>query len=280
MQLMTPGKPYMIRNDGKVLPCRNFHPYIIDQPNLEDIDYNLFQLLVEYPWQLKWFYQHTGEQSTRDLIEQFGQLIVDIVNADEWNAYDDIALLSGDRAHDAERAIQFLHLTPHYLEDGVTDVVVRDLYDVYELLNVATNQEFLRTRIGGNYAREGGNDTIYFRVSSTEFNWFNTIWSVVAANRSNISKVTITVDVQSQKDPPANTTARGFDYFYFLSGEVVNELPVEEFLTLRGTPVVEDYECAAAAALRRGKPVTECVYSLNDYYKLKANYIKKNFVET
>ena len=277
-KILQQGQPYMIRSDGKVFVCPKLHPYIIDQPE-DDLDYNLFQLFIEYPFQLKWFYQHTGEQSTRDLIKSVGQQVINILyNADQWNAFDSQAEFFKDaQFEDVLRAVSFLSIEPQVLEEGVTDGVLTQFYENYDLLNAETNQEFLRARLGGQYVRDSLNDTLYFRVSSVEFNWFNIIYKIVADNRFQSSKVTISVDNQSGKEPPSSSVYKDLDWYYVLSGEVIKEFPIDDFLTLRGNPVVEELALSSARSLRLGRSIAASKCSLNEYYRLREAYIKSNF---
>ena len=277
-KVLQQGQPYMIRNDGKVFACPKLHPYIIDQPE-DDLDYNLFQLFIEYPLQLKWFYQHTSEQSTKDLITSVSQQVVNILyNADQWNTFDSqIEFFKGTRLEDVLRAVSFLSIEPQVLEDGVTDEILTQFYEDYDLLNAETNQEFLRARLGGQYVRDSLNDTLYFRVSSVEFNWFNIIYKIAADNRFQSSKVTICIDNQSGKEPPSNSTYKDLDWYYVLSGEIIKEYPIDDFLTLKGNPVVEELALSSAKALRLGRSIVGSKCSLNEYYHLKSTYIKLNF---
>ena len=277
-KVLQQGQPYMIRNDGKVFACPKLHPYIIDQPE-DNLDYNLFQLFIEYPLQLKWFYQHTSEQSTKDLITSVSQQVVNILyNADQWNAFDSqIEFFKGTRLEDVLRAVSFLSIEPQVLEDGVTDEILTQFYEDYDLLNAETNQEFLRARLGGQYVRDSLNDTLYFRVSSVEFNWFNIIYKIAADNRFQSSKVTICIDNQSGMEPPNNSTYKDLDWYYVLSGEIIKEYPIDDFLTLKGNPVVEELALSSTKALRLGKSIVGSKCSLNEYYHLKSTYIKLNF---
>lgn len=277
-KVLQQGQPYMIRNDGKVFVCPKLHPYIIDQPE-DDLDYNLFQLFIEYPFQLKWFYQHTGEQSTRDLVRSVGQQVINILyNADQWNAFDSqTEFFRGTRFEDVLRTVSFLSVEPQVLEDGITDEVLDQFYEDYDLLNTETNQEFLRARLGGQYVRDSLNDTLYFRVSSVEFNWFNIIYQVAVDNRFQSSKVTISVDNQSGKEPPSSSVYKDLDWYYVLSGEIIREFPIDEFLTLKGNPIVEELALSSIKALRLGRSIISSGCSSQEYCRIKSNYIKKNF---
>lgn len=101
-------------------------------------------------------------------------------------------------------------------------------------LNDLTNQEFCRVRTSNiKYAYGGDNGEIYFRISSNRFNWFDLIWKVVAENSDSIKFVTIV------RDKPIVGNRQ--DYYRF-GDKVSQHLPVDEFLTLKGNPVVEEID--------------------------------------
>ena len=98
--------------------------------------------------------------------------------------------------------------------------------DLMNLLNDLTNQEFCRVRTSNYKVKYGGdNGQIYFRISSTGFNWFDLIWNVVSKFAKDIKEVTVMKDKQT-------FGGKEFDYYY-------DHLPTEEFLTLKGNPIVE-----------------------------------------
>lgn len=101
--------------------------------------------------------------------------------------------------------------------------------ELMNLLNDLTNQEFCRVRTSNYKVKYGGdNGQIYFRISSTGFNWFDLIWNIVNKFSKNIKEVTIMKDKQT-------FGGKEFDYYY-------NHLPIDEFLTLKGNPIVESID--------------------------------------
>jgi mRNA interferase YafQ len=101
-------------------------------------------------------------------------------------------------------------------------------------LNELTNNEFCRVRTSNYKVAYGGdNGQIYFRISSNNgFNWFDLIYNVVL-QYDNLDFVTILKDEQAFKD------VKDFDY-YKVKGKDVNQMLVEEFLTLEGNPILEN----------------------------------------
>ena len=92
------------------------------------------------------------------------------------------------------------------------------------------NQEFLRARYGGMYDTSAGDRAMYFRISSTGFDWFPIIWAFVYDNRRQIDSVTVV------KDPEAT----GVDNRYLVHGGTkIDRVPTEEFINLSGRPVFD-----------------------------------------
>lgn len=105
-----------------------------------------------------------------------------------------------------------------------------------EKLNTLTNNEFCRVRTSNYKVPYGGdNGQIYFRISSNNgFNWFNLIYDVIM-QYDNLDYMTIMKDPQSFRD------VKDSDY-YKIKGIEINQLPIEEFLTLCGNLIVENIE--------------------------------------
>lgn len=99
--------------------------------------------------------------------------------------------------------------------------------EIFDELNNLTNQEFCRVRTSNYKIKYGGdNGQIYFRISSNNFNWFDLIWNIVNKFAKDIKEVTVMKDKQS-------LGGNEFEYYY-------DHLPIDEFLTLKGNPILED----------------------------------------
>lgn len=99
--------------------------------------------------------------------------------------------------------------------------------ELMNLLNDLTNQEFCRVRTSNYKVKYGGdNGQIYFRISSTGFNWFDLIWNVVNNFSNVIKEVTVMKDKQT-------FGGKEFDYYY-------DHIPTKDFLLLKGNPLVEE----------------------------------------
>lgn len=200
--------PYMLRNDGAFLKCGDIHPYIKMHYNQSTEDV-ANALLTNYEF-LEWFYYNTLNEETKDLICKY---------------------------------LSVCKQTPEIiaLKDtiGITNVLTtaEDTEEVLlNKLNDLTNQEFCRARTSNfKYKYGGDNGEIYFRISSKDFNWFDLIYKVVNDHSVFIKFVTIMKDYAA--------TGERFKYLSY-KGKEFNKMPIEEFLTLSGNPIVESLPSA------------------------------------
>lgn len=91
------------------------------------------------------------------------------------------------------------------------------------------NQQFCRARYGGQYNTRRGNKELWFRISSTGYNWINDIYIWTADHYRGLGAQTITIcrDYESDYgDSEGNT-----EYFYTArDGAVYRNMPIIEFL--------------------------------------------------
>lgn len=191
---------YMIRRDGKVFNV-DFHPY-----GTEGIEY-----MLDY---LPWLFECTANESTRRDIAALVRAIMEHTGSSINDLFDGFDVPS-----------QFLTYVSTYKE--TTDKTNKELMDAVEY---DLNQEFCRTRLGGRYNSDDvAAGEIVFRISSTNFNWFNIIWDFVYKNKRIIKLVTIVKDYEST----------GVDTPYRDGREIFFRMPVEDFITLSGNPIIE-----------------------------------------
>lgn len=191
---------YMIRRDGKVFNV-DFHPY-----GTEGIEY-----VLDY---LPWLFECTANESTRRDIAALVRAMMEHTGSSINDLFDGFDVPS-----------QFLTYVSNYKE--TTDKTNKELMDAVEY---DLNQEFCRTRLGGRYNSDDvAAGEIVFRISSTNFNWFNVIWDFVYKNKRIIKLVTIVKDYEST----------GVDTPYRDGREIFFRMPVEDFITLSGNPIIE-----------------------------------------
>ena len=218
-EALKTNSAYMLRNDGKVIFVEgslNVHPYImqtVDQKPFSAIR-DLFITLEGYP--LKWFYDNTNKESTKELIKHFLDALLPI------QKHYNITI--------PEELLTYFNSTPVNFNDEYE--LINYVETTFEFLNLQTNQEFCRF-ITSNTITTSKNPSkdVFFRISSVNFNWFDLIWETVYNNRQWIESVTITSD----------RSAKGQDDIYVIDGTLIKLLPTEDFINLSGNPIVEEY---------------------------------------
>lgn len=208
MLQLKKSTPYMLRNDGELLECGDMHPYIkyiIQEPN----DKQIIDLFTLYPEFLYWFYCNTNHKSIKEDINNFVSIVM---NNNFYNFNDSVIADLKDKYNVSDfTAKQF------------------DLEKLFLAINDETNQEFCKVRTSA--LKYGGSDrSIYFRIGSTDFNWFNIIWDVVYRYKDLIDFVNICTDTQSTGRPIK---------WYNHNGKFMQNIPTSEFITLSGNPIFE-----------------------------------------
>ena len=203
---------WMLRRDGKTIQVP-VHAY----GDEEDSEYVLMNA--------EWLYNNTENSSTKtDIILLLAIYAVnnDCVDVSTFAQY----IIKNDYL---QISVKFLESIYNELERAIDSAISSD-YHNEEYYNKKViddlNQEFCRVRAGGLYDSDGSLGDIYFRTSSTRFNWFDVIWQFVYDRRKNISTVTIVRDKEST----------GEDNVYY------NKMPVDEFITLSGHPYIESID--------------------------------------
>lgn len=206
--------PYMLRNDGKLLECGDYHPYIKYERQATS-KRGIEVLINEKPYFLEWAYKNTLQDTT---IEDIKFLVKSVQKIENYFHVDKERVNLLVKEFDAE--------------DSDFSTIPYDIENCFEAINDAVNQEFCRVRVsslkGGGISRE-----IYFRISSTGFNWFDAIWKVVYENRNFIENVTVVTDTQSRG---GNLKTISSD------GVVLSHISPMEFINLKGRPVIESVQ--------------------------------------
>lgn len=247
--------PYMLCNDGKLLSCGDMHPYI--KYIYEDTDKNqLIDLFTSRYYHLLWFYDNTNKDIVRkDIID----LVSAIITTNPFNFNESI----------------LNKLKSDFVDIKQSFASKFDIISAFSELNNETNQEFCRVRTSN--IKYGGNDnSIYFRISSIYFNWFDLIWDLVYNNRHVIDNVTICKDQQ---------TFGGRLQYYRHGNNILNAINTNKFLTLSGNPVIESNKKDKEyfKSLGMGLTIEETFgtvhpkHNCNCYNLIKDNYLKLYF---
>ena len=242
---LKPATPYMLRNDGLLIDCSPLHPYIkylIWSDNKSQIEL-LFNDHFDF---LEWFKKNTQHDEVKTEIDKF------------------ISAVIRNGSYDINNAIE---------PKDVVDLSTDDIESMFIELNNEMNQEFCRVRTS-NMRFGGTSGDVYFRISSTDFNWFDVIRKLVADNKDFVETVTITTDTQAKGGRPQT---------YEHNGTKVYQLPTDEFLTLSGNPIIEkDNICKE---LEKGSSLMEAFSNIHPshinscFYTLRKNWINENFTQ-
>lgn len=252
---LTKATPYMLRNDGTLLTCGDMHPYI--KYIFEDSDENqlkeLFTLRIDH---LDWFYENTNSNDTK-------QGICDLASM----------LYSNNPFDFSDAELLTIKNLFSIAEDYASSMSV--MINLFNDLNDETNQEFCRVRTSN--IKFGGNDnSIYFRISSIEFDWFDIIWDIVYKNQQFITNVTVCKDQQ---------TFGAHLMYYRIGNTPINNLSVTDFINLGGNPIIEACDIDSYIInLKEGKSLKESFYNLKKHgqihqmvCKLKRTYLSEHF---
>lgn len=202
---------WMLRRDGKAIQVP-VHAY----GDEEDPEYILMNV--------EWLYNNTENSSTKtDIILLLAIYAVnnDCVDVSTFAQY----VIKNDYL---QISVKFLESIYNELERAIDSAISSD-YHNEEYYNKKIiddlNQEFCRVRAGGVFDSDGNLGDLYFRTSSSGFNWFDVIWEFVYKlyKQNKVSTVTIVRDKESTNE----------DKVYY------NRIPVEEFITLSGHPYIE-----------------------------------------
>lgn len=91
------------------------------------------------------------------------------------------------------------------------------------------NQQFCRSRYGGQYNTRRGNKELWFRISSTGYNWINDIYIWTADHYRGLGAQTITICRDYESD--YGDSEGNAEYFYIArDGAVYRNMPIIEFL--------------------------------------------------
>lgn len=174
--MVQPTTPYMLRKDGKLLPCGDVHPYL-KSFGVDDVD-NVLELDDN---DVQWYMNNTSSDDVKKAIVEFRK-----------------------------------------------NKTVNNLNKLNQLIN----NEFCKVRTSNHKYKYGGdNGEIYFRLCNDDnFNWYDLIWKVVADEKDYIKTVTIMKDYE--------TFGKQFDYCK-IKGQPIKHMPVDEFLTMSGNPILE-----------------------------------------
>ena len=204
---------WMLRRDGKAIQVP-VHAY----GDREDSEYILMNA--------EWLYKNTKNNKTKqDILNLLAIYAInnDCVDVSTFAEY----LIDKDYLNLKIRFIQSIYneleeAIEYYIDNSINGNISEDTLNKIVIDDL--NQEFCRVRAGGKYDSDSSLGDLYFRTSSTEFNWFNIIWQFVYDRRNEVSTITIVRDKE----------ATGKENVY------CDKMPVNDFITLSGHPYIEN----------------------------------------
>lgn len=123
-------------------------------------------------------------------------------------------------------------LNNYYDVDTLYEYVDRikdTIEDIQEEIKLSLNQQFCRVRYGGQYNSVAGNSEVWFRISSTGYNWVNTIYIFTSSLNKQYRLSHITICRDSESDGDFGDTSK--EYFYKAKdGALYKHMPIEEYL--------------------------------------------------
>lgn len=133
-----------------------------------------------------------------------------------------------------------------------------NLDNIQQSIKDSLNQQFCRVRFGGQYNQQGTRE-LWFRISSTGYNWINDIYIFTADNYKRLGATGITVCRDYESD---HGDEEGHpEYFYKASdGSLYMNMPIDEFLSEEHDtrPVFSSQDIKSASKLNSGSTFNEC----------------------
>ena len=211
---------WMLRKDGQAFSVP-VHPY----GDEEDSQYIIANA--------DWLYEHTNISGAK---EDIVNLIAAYALENDCKDVGDFVnfVISEHKNYNNEIIkLKFIEKIKDQLEDAIDLISLAGIYDSSEYNQIVIdnlNNEFCRVRAGGLVDSSSNLGDIYFRISSTGFNWFDVIWAFVYENQHRIDTVTIVKD--------NNNFDNSYDV-YRHNGVAIDKMPVDDFINLSGHPVFE-----------------------------------------
>lgn len=191
---------FMLRRDGTAIPCIQ-HIYTGDC-----VDETLYAA--------QWLYLHTLNWQTKAACLSLIKSYAVSLGKDDFIS----ALLADIKEKPyVFLTVDFVNSVSESLKKSHTDDIEKLCAKIADLLN----REFLRTRYGGLYYTKINCRDMYFRISSTDFNWEDIMRDFVNNHKNIIDTVTVVYDEESTGKK---------DCFYICNELPCNKLPIDIFI--------------------------------------------------
>ena len=174
------SRAWHLRQDGALYPVE-FHLYGMNDPDLsseaeiasfliftQSQDRDLASYVLD-AWMALMLEQELddSDMSIDEAIQLYVRDYVEDIESPYWISIND--MVSIHRSLDNYRDLDSLY--------EFCDEVRSELSQLQRQISQSLNQQFCRVRLGGKYDTESGNTEIWFRISSVNYNWLNTIYT-------------------------------------------------------------------------------------------------------
>jgi hypothetical protein len=244
--------PYMLRwEDGSLINVDDIasvgslaiHPTLDPMVGLGGDREEQLKVLINANGIIPWFYTNYSDESAKSDIRVLVITYIMLFACRDFDVTRYYPLLVSEKIckvlfkSDLEKmykaAVEAFSVLPITDGEPVEDVKEK-LLQLYEKLIIKTNSDFARVRLGGRYySNLSGKQDIYFRLGDTAHNWYDKIWAVVNENKNILA--TVTIEIEDDYYTREIHTAK-------IKGKAVSKMPVDEFLTISGRPVVEELD--------------------------------------
>lgn len=220
------GECVMINKDGSVYPCIDnlYHP----NPGTAETEYDEIERTID------WLYMHSINSIKSELNRWVAVRVAKILEEDPEASLDEVLLNvmycdSYDPCQATKDAVGSAYV-------NCKDSEILNRYLQYDELNIAKkivdflNERFLRVRAGGKLNPEGS-DSIYFRISSHDYNWRSVIEDFLWDTFKSIDQMPkyIWIGHDAETNPPEITLFEGtpqdlindFDSSIFASDDII-----------------------------------------------------------
>lgn len=234
---MATTKAWHLRQDGTAFPV-NVHLYVMDDPDLSS-EAEVASFLIK------------TESSDTDLAKYvldawMAMLVEEYVDIDATSEDVDNCILSalqeygpvGYQSRYCLSNVELLNIhnsLNNYKDyDSLQSFITKITSDIHNMqlsIKQSINQQFCRVRFGGKYDSERGNNGIWFRISSTGYNWDNTIYQFVSDMKRQLRIETITICRDAESDLGFDPDSASEKFYVSKDRTAYRDMPINEFLS-------------------------------------------------
>lgn len=259
------SRAWHLRQDGEAYPVE-FHFYSMNDSDLSSEaeiasfliftnskDLELAKYVLDAWMALMLEEEMDDDMSIDEGIHEYVRDYIEEIECPYWISINDMAAIhrSLNNYNDIDSLYEFCNK------------VRSELSNLQRQISQSLNQQFCRVRLGGRYDTESGNNEIWFRISSVNYNWLNTIYTFLSNKGRGLKISTINICRDAESDE-AYTGQRDEDVFYKAKdGSWYRDMPIKEFMSEEHgkNPVFSSTNIGRGAlATIRGELSNGCTY--------------------